>query len=123
MEKEKAIAQAQEEEIEDVFEYIKGMHFGDIKRKYFEDYPEYEDSIQWAINTYDRSLVNFEGVPNIDAERCDKDIKYCPGCNKCWEIPFPLTIVCYYVDFIKYDRGKELCPRCRDSQERLIKED
>ena len=124
MEKEKATTQAQEEEIEDVFEYIKGRHFEDIKREFFEDYPDYEDSIEWVIKKNRESLIRT--VPaflNVDAEKCDTNIKHCPNCEKCWELPFPFETIHYYIDFNKYERESELCPKCQDLQERLIKED
>ena len=124
MEKEKATTQAQEEEIEDVFEYIKGRHFEDIKREFFGSYPDYEDTIEWVIKRNRESLIRT--VPtflNVDAEKCDTNIKNCPECKKCWELPFPYETIHYYIDFTKYNRESELCPRCQDSQERLIKED
>lgn len=122
MEKEKANEQAQEE-IEDTYEYIKKMHFGDIKRKYYEDYPDCEDSIDWVVEQYQKGVIRTESnVLNVDAQKCDIFIKYCSNCDKCWELLLSTDSsikkerIYYYIDFTKYDREIELCPRCQDSQ-------
>lgn len=128
MEKEKSLTQAQEEEgVEDVFDYIQGIHFEDIKKQFFEGYPEIEDSIQWVINQHNLgNALDLSEISNVDAQRCDIYVVHCTFCNRCWEKPHSQeeregnTI--YYNDFPSYDRDIETCPRCHDLQGRLKKE-
>ena len=127
MEKEKSPTQAQKEEIEDVFEYIQGLHFEDIKKRFFEEYPNAEDSIQWVVDHYNvGGALDYYELSNVDAQKCDAYIVYCSSCQRAWEKPHNKeeqeNHVLYYIDFPTYNRENELCPMCQDSLERLIKE-
>ena len=127
MEKEKSPTQAQKEEIEDVFEYIQGLHFEDIKKRFFEEYQNAEDSIQWVVDQYNTGgVLDLYELSNTDAQKCDAYIVYCSSCQRAWEKPHNKeereNNVLYYADFPIYDRENELCPMCQDSLERLIRE-
>ena len=127
MEKEKSLTQTQEEEIEDVVDYIRGLHFEDIKKQFFEDYPETEDSIGWVIKQHSGGgALDLYEMSNMDAKKCDIYIVYCKSCKRCWEKPHNKeeeeSNILYYIDFPNYDREIEICPKCQGSLGKLTKE-
>ena len=88
------------------------------------DNPHTEETIEsWFNNEsnyqpkggYDSSLH--------DARKADKEIKYCPECNKCWQIDWETSrsnyhrenniVLCnYYGDFPKYGKEEKICDCC-----------
>ena len=54
-----------------------------------------------------------------DSKAADRNIKYCKGCNKCWEISLMNNFrkkernLIYYEDFPNYGKVKETCDACK----------
>ena len=76
-------------------------------------------SIQWAIDTMAKHNNYYgyigERIGNADARRCDKEVKYCKKCNRCWEsvrLSNDIDIE-HYSDFEKLGKEKKICPICR----------
>jgi hypothetical protein len=75
-------------------------------------------SIQWAIDRLS-AYHSIYGKPkryqNNDARRCDKEVKYCSNCNRCWEFVkiFNDVEIEHYSDFEKLGKERKICPICR----------
>lgn len=52
-----------------------------------------------------------------DGKQTDEYIKYCPNCNKCYELSYRRTRrgyqVMYYDDFPRIGKKKEICYKCK----------
>jgi len=74
-------------------------------------------NIQWAVENYNQYATQKITKPecNRDARHCDRRIKHCQSCDKCWEEVRwngSLVTIEHYSDFEKIGKKKERCPLC-----------
>ena len=61
----------------------------------------------------------------VDSRAADRNISYCKGCNKCWEISLmnnfrkKLRKIIYYDDFPTFGKIKQLCDICTKREDNV----
>jgi len=82
-----------------------------------------EDYVGRVVNKYNlKHLSNDANYWKNDSKKADKVVKYCKGCQKCWEFwteqrgpKRERTKMLYiYADFPAYGKEKKLCPMCKN---------
>jgi hypothetical protein len=87
-----------------------------LQKKFYSQNPDYENNISWVIKELFSTRQIVEDPYMLDSESADKDIKYCPVCDYCWEKPKSgksSRSLITYKNFPRMGKEKMECPHCR----------